>query len=211
MRIRGRRRTYSETSRIDGRVYYLLEPMGSLFRRRHLAFDPLHGPGGDFFLVQTWPRGSLRRLKDDSFPRVVESNPGWTNIDAGLTRAELAALHSRPRPRTDFFRPVKLTPPYPGHSANGSTRLRLVASASLHKIVSRIVTLGCKIFPNSPPDFGYSRSSCNEQPARIIRKLRRPWTVRSPRSFNGSQNDQTSRPEIPRSMDSQALSWGHPT
>jgi len=100
IRIRGRWRTYLETRRIGRCVYYLLEPVGSPFRRRHLAFDPLQGPGGDFFLVQTWARGPtveqqlrvLRRLKDDSFPRVVDWNAGRTNIDVVLTWAEGVSL-----------------------------------------------------------------------------------------------------------------------
>ena len=100
IRIRGRRWTYLEKRRIGRRLYYLLEPVGSPFRRRHLAFDPLQGPGGDFFLVQTWPSSPtveqqlrvLRRLKDDSFPRVVEWNHGRKNIDVVLTWVEGISL-----------------------------------------------------------------------------------------------------------------------
>jgi serine/threonine protein kinase len=67
----------------------LLERVGCPFRERYLAFDPLAGPGGDFFLVLILPAGPSteqqlrvwRRLKDDSFPRVVE----WERINGDTT------------------------------------------------------------------------------------------------------------------------------
>jgi len=85
VRVRGRTRQFISRRRVRRREYYLLERVGSPFRERYLAFDPLAGPGGDFFLVQVWPSGPATeqqfrvwsRLKDDSFPRVVE----WERVN----------------------------------------------------------------------------------------------------------------------------------
>jgi serine/threonine protein kinase len=89
VRVRGRPRQFISRCRVRRRDYYLLEQIGSPFRERYLAFDPLAGPGGDFFLVQSCPSGRTteqqlrvwRRLKDDSFPRVVE----WQQINGATT------------------------------------------------------------------------------------------------------------------------------
>jgi len=94
--IRGRPRPYLDHRRVGRRDYYLLEPVGSPFRQRYLAFDPRSGPGGDFFLFQVWPGGPatqqqlrvLKRLKDDSLPRVVEWQRRGSDVDIVLTWIE---------------------------------------------------------------------------------------------------------------------------
>ena len=94
--VRGRRRSYREKRRIGRGDYYLLEPIGSPFRERWLAFDPSHGVGGDYFLVQTWPDGPLaqqrlqvlKRLKHDSLPRVVYRQRRGESVDVALTWIE---------------------------------------------------------------------------------------------------------------------------
>jgi len=88
MRIRGRERAVLDRRRIGRGDYFFLEQIGSLSRKRYLAFDPGAGPGGDFFLVQIWPNGPLaeqqirvlQRLKDDSFPRVHD----WQRREGNL-------------------------------------------------------------------------------------------------------------------------------
>jgi serine/threonine protein kinase len=80
VRIRGRERPVRERLTIGRRTYYLLDRVGSALRERSLAFDPMAGPGGDFFLVQRLPHGAaaeqyvrvLKRLKGDSIPKVLE-------------------------------------------------------------------------------------------------------------------------------------------
>lgn len=91
--VRGRCRAYEQRRTIRRRDYFLLERIGSPFRERFLAFDPLSGPGGDFFLVQRLPVSQateqqlrvFRRLKDDSFPRVVEWQQRDNHIDVALS------------------------------------------------------------------------------------------------------------------------------
>lgn len=93
IKVHGRRRQYLECRRIKRRDYYLLEPIGSPLRNRYLAFDPDQGPRGSFFLVQTWPNGSLARqqlrvldgLKNDSLPRLVDWQPRDKTTDVVLT------------------------------------------------------------------------------------------------------------------------------
>ena len=94
--IRGRAQTYIDCRRIGRRDYYLLERIGSPFRECYLAFDPRQGPGGDFFLVQTWADGPLaqqqlrvaKRLKDHSLPHVVEWQRRGSHVDVVLTWIE---------------------------------------------------------------------------------------------------------------------------
>lgn len=90
VQIRGRRTSYLERCRIRRRDYYLLHPVGSPHRERFRAFDPLAGPGGDFFQVQKWSGDAaerqlrlLKRFKSDAFPRVVE----WERHSSGHTVA----------------------------------------------------------------------------------------------------------------------------
>ena len=95
--VRGRTRPYLECRRRD---YFLLERVGSPFRESYLAFDPLSGPGGNFFLVQSLPVGKateqllrvLSRLKSDTFPRVVEWQKTRHQIDVALTWTEGISL-----------------------------------------------------------------------------------------------------------------------
>lgn len=98
--IRGRNRPYLEHRRIRRRDYFLLERIGSPFRESYLAVDPLAGPGGNFFLVQSLPVGKateqllrvLSRLKSDAFPRVVEWQEQRHQIDVALTWTEGISL-----------------------------------------------------------------------------------------------------------------------
>ena len=98
--IRGRNRPYLEHRRIRRRDYFLLERIGSPFRESYLAFDPLAGPRGNFFLVQSLPVGKateqllrvLSRLKSDAFPRVVEWQEQRHQIDVALTWTEGISL-----------------------------------------------------------------------------------------------------------------------
>jgi len=100
LRVRGQLRSFLERRHIRRRDYYLLEPIGSPFRKRYLAFDPYQGPGGDYFLVQTWPGGPraeqklrvLRGLKADSLLRVVEWQRRNGDIDVVLTWIEGISL-----------------------------------------------------------------------------------------------------------------------
>jgi serine/threonine protein kinase len=121
--VRGRNRPYLECRRIRRRDYFLLERVGSPFRASHLAFDPLAGPGGGFFLVQSLPVGKaaeqllrvLSRLKSDAFPRVVEWQKQRHQIDVALTWTEgisladyLQNIHERRRPTVEPAQAVRL-------------------------------------------------------------------------------------------------------
>ena len=121
--VRGRNRLYLERRRIRRRDYFLLEQVGSPFRESHLAFDPLAGPCGSFFLVQSLPSGRaaeqllrvLSRLKDDSFPRVVEWQKQRHQIDVALTWTEgismadyLQNIRERRRPPVEPAQAVRL-------------------------------------------------------------------------------------------------------
>lgn len=85
IRVHGKVRPYLRRLYIRRRMYYLLEKVGSPLRERYRAFDPTAGPGGDFFLVQFWRDDEnarqflnvTRRLKDDTYPRVIE----WERFD----------------------------------------------------------------------------------------------------------------------------------
>jgi len=120
VRVRGRRRAFLERRTIGRREYYLLERVGSPFRERYLAFDPYSGPGGDFFLLQTWPGRALTRqqlrvlrgLKDDSFPRVSEWQPRDGQVDVVLTWIEGTSLAQYSRNIREGSRP----PLDPGHA-----------------------------------------------------------------------------------------------
>ena len=57
VRVRARRRAYLDRRRIRRTDYFLLEKIGRPFRECYLAFDPLSGPGGDYFLIQSLPVG----------------------------------------------------------------------------------------------------------------------------------------------------------
>jgi serine/threonine protein kinase len=100
VKVRGQMLHYLQRKRIRRREYFLLERLGSPRRERFKAFDPLAGPGGDFFQVQFWPAGPiasqnlklLRRLKDDSFPRVVEWEAGQLGYSVALTWVEGISL-----------------------------------------------------------------------------------------------------------------------
>ena len=121
--IRGRNRPYLEHRRIRRRDYFLLERIGSPFRESYLAFDPLAGPGGNFFLVQSLPVGKateqllrvLSRLKSDAFPRVVEWQEQRHQIDVALTWTEgisladyLQNIRERRRPPVEPAQAVRL-------------------------------------------------------------------------------------------------------
>ena len=85
IRVHGKVRPYLRRQHIRRRMYYLLEKVGSPLRERYRAFDPYAGPGGNLFLVQFWRDGEnarqflnvTRRLKDDTYPRVIE----WDRFD----------------------------------------------------------------------------------------------------------------------------------
>lgn len=91
--IRGRVQPYLERRRIRRCEYYLLKRIGSPFRERYLAWDPLAGPGGDYFQVQVWPSGRLvqqnlrvlSQLKHDNLPRAVEWQHRGATVDVALT------------------------------------------------------------------------------------------------------------------------------
>lgn len=91
--IRGRLWSYLEQRRVRRGEYYLLKTIGSPLRARYLVFDPCHGPGGEFFLLQSWPCGPaadrylrvLRRPKTDSLPRAVDSQRRGDHIDVVLS------------------------------------------------------------------------------------------------------------------------------
>ena len=121
--VRGRPRAYLDRLRIRRRDYYLLEKIGSPFRERYLAFDPLQGPGGDFALVQRWAKNAtsdqflrvLRKLKDDAFPRVCEWQPREGGFDVALTWVEgislldyFEHLRTQRRPPVDPGQAVRL-------------------------------------------------------------------------------------------------------
>jgi serine/threonine protein kinase len=123
VRIHGREQPYLNCRLVRRRKYYLLHPVGSPARERYAAFDPLAGPGGDFFQVQVWASGAAteqflrvaRRLKHDAFPRVVEwSRDGkettcvltWTD---GVSLADyFATLRAGRRPPVDPGQAVRL-------------------------------------------------------------------------------------------------------
>jgi serine/threonine protein kinase len=98
--IRGRPLAYLERRWIRRREYYLLERIGSPRRERYKAFDPLAGPGGDFFQIQSWdssPRATqhlrrLARLKVEPFPRVVEWERHTNGYSVVLTWVEGPSL-----------------------------------------------------------------------------------------------------------------------
>ncbi len=83
------------------RDYFLLERVGSPFRERYLAFDPLAGPRGDYFQIQFLPWNAnteqqlkvVARLKHDAFPRVVEWEPHDAGVDLVLTWIPGISLH----------------------------------------------------------------------------------------------------------------------
>ena len=85
IRIHGKVRPFLRRQNVRRRIYYLLEKVGSPLRERYQAFDPYAGPGGNFFLVQFWREDEntrqflnvIRRLKDDTYPRVIE----WERFD----------------------------------------------------------------------------------------------------------------------------------
>ena len=122
--IRGVNRPYLERRRILRRDYFLLERIGSPFRESYSAFDPLSGPGGNYFLIQSLPGNKTteqflrvsRRLKTDSFPKVVEwQRQGdrfhvastWTE---GITLLEyLEHMRAGRRPAIDPGQAVRLT------------------------------------------------------------------------------------------------------
>lgn len=134
VRIRGQERPFLVQRRVRRRQYYLLQPVGSPLRERYQAFDPLAGPGGDFFQVQIWPAGPateqrlrvLRRLKHDAFPRVVEwdrEGPVTTCVLSWIDGVTLAdyfeTLRSQRRPPVAPEQAVRLI----GGLANGVCQL----------------------------------------------------------------------------------------
>lgn len=134
LRIHGREQPYLACRWIRRRKYYLLQPIGSPHRQRYLAFDPLAGPGGSYFQVQLWPKDAAseqflrvaRRLKDDTFPRIVEWSSQENETACVLTWAEGVSL-------ADYFshlRDGRRPPVDPGQAtrlvwglANGVSRL----------------------------------------------------------------------------------------
>ena len=98
--VRGRPQPYLERLPIRGRNYFLLEQVGNAARQRFRAFDPYHGPGGDFFLVLRIPKGPdaerqlrvLHRLKHDSLPRVWGWQPTPHGFDVALSWIEGVTL-----------------------------------------------------------------------------------------------------------------------
>ena len=116
VRIRGREQPYLSCRQVRRRKYYLLHLVGSPSRERYAAFDPLAGPGGDFFQVQVWRSGAAteqflrvaRRLKHDAFPRVMEWSRDSNETTCVLTWTEgvsladyFATLRSGRRPPVD--------------------------------------------------------------------------------------------------------------
>ncbi|WP_437191132.1 serine/threonine protein kinase [Planctomicrobium sp. SH527] len=108
IRVRGRWRPYLERRPIRGRDYYLLEQIGSPFRRRYQAFAPDCGPEGDFFLVQRLRADEvtdsrlavLRRLTDDGFPRVWEWQRHGEDVDLVMSWIEGTTL-------TNYFENIR--------------------------------------------------------------------------------------------------------
>jgi len=134
--IRGQRVPYMERRRVRRRDYYLLQPVGNPQRNRFLAFDPLAGPGGDYFQIQFWSDSTsgvrnlrlLKRFKDDSFPRVVEWEQHSTGHTVALTWVEGISLaeyfrhiRERRRPPVDPGQAVRLI----RGLANGVCRLHV--------------------------------------------------------------------------------------
>lgn len=120
IRIDGRPRAYLEKRRVRRREYYLLERIGSPFRERYLAFDPLAGRRGNFFQVQSLRMqpeteqqlSVLDRLKHDAFPRVVEWQPRKDHVDVVLNWISGVSL-------SDYFEHVRAgrrPPPNPGEA-----------------------------------------------------------------------------------------------
>ena len=99
--IRGKQYPVLECRHIGRRRYYLLQRIGSPQRERFKAFDPLAGPGGDFFQVQHWQGKAaadnlrrLLRLKCDGFPRVYDcqqTNGGYSVALTWVEGIDLAA------------------------------------------------------------------------------------------------------------------------
>jgi serine/threonine protein kinase len=101
----------------------MLERIGSPFRECFLAFDPLSGPGGDYFLIQSLPAGRateqrlrvISRLKDDAFPRAVEWQRLGGRIHVALTWVDgisladyLKHIRGGRRPQVDPGQAVRL-------------------------------------------------------------------------------------------------------
>ena len=108
IKVRGQTRTYLDRRRVGRRDYYLLEPIGSAFRERYLAFDPRRGPGGSFFLLQVWPAGPstqqklrlLSRLKDDCLPHAEEYQRRGDSVEIVMTWIEGISL-------TEYFENIR--------------------------------------------------------------------------------------------------------
>ena len=113
---------YLERRQILRRGYFLLEQVGNPSRKNFKAFDPLAGPGGSFFLVQSlpWTKTTdqllrvVRRLKNDSFPRVVEWEKHEDRIDVasnwfdGITLEEYLQNIRNGGPRVEPSHAVRL-------------------------------------------------------------------------------------------------------
>ena len=93
VRIKGKKVPFLGCRCIRRRDYLLVERVGSPFRDSYLAFDPLAGPGGSYFMVQSMPVGKtteqllrvLSRLKSDNLPRAVEWQQNRHQIDVAMT------------------------------------------------------------------------------------------------------------------------------
>lgn len=77
-------------------------------KERYLAYDPLAGPGGDFFQVQIWPDGRpvrqnlhvLSQLKHDNVPRAVEWQPRGSTVEVVVTWIDGISLQ-------DYFKHIR--------------------------------------------------------------------------------------------------------
>lgn len=124
IRVRGKLRPYLERLRIGRREYYLLESVGNGLRSRFRAFDPDHGPDGDYFLVEHIPAGPeaeralrvLHKLKCDSLPRVWDWRQTAQGIDAVLSWITGVDLES-------YLENIRTKEKRPGVAAGEAVRL----------------------------------------------------------------------------------------
>lgn len=123
IRVRGAERPCIGQRHIRRRNYFLLEKVGSPLRKRFLAFDPLQGPRGCYFLVTELRVGQsteqqlrvLARLTDESFPRIVEWQRRGEVVDVAITWTEgitvaryLEHIQSGRRPTPDPGQTLRL-------------------------------------------------------------------------------------------------------
>lgn len=92
IRIRGRSHSILGRIKVRRREYLLLEELAQVDRPSWKAFDPLSGPGGQFFLIRRLPSSMasqrlrvFHRLKSRTLPTVVEWQHQRDHIDVVLT------------------------------------------------------------------------------------------------------------------------------